>query len=146
MSKSEDFGIVKYLGFEENACRLVILLPEHFPTHGPDQQVILRTILPIGIIETEKMLVPKKHKGLIAYAQPQSLLVSDEDRDRLLADTVNAPYIWKRDDGSGTWAVMQIWPIDLNDTFRAGFQVRGPTLRPRYSLCTTPRPPPWPCT
>ena len=57
-------------------------LAEGWSPDGPDQQVILRTILPIGIIETEKVLVPKKHKGLIAYAQPQSLSVSDEDRDR----------------------------------------------------------------
>ena len=56
---------------------------------------------------------------MITYAYPQTM--SDPKAEELLADPINEPFIWKRDDGS--WALVQTWPINFDDPFRKEFEV-----------------------
>jgi len=75
----------------------------------------LRTILPTGCVEDTKDVHPKTEGGLMCYTHPQHL--GAEDAEKYLA----TPFVWKRN--TGTFALVQIWPMRYNDTFRSDFKV-----------------------
>jgi len=120
-------------GFTEHTYRMVFPFEEHFAPHTPH----LLTIQPSGTVENDKVLEPKKEKGLITFSYPQN--ISDEaaalpvplhqdgntdgssaidGKGRNLCDTA---FVWRR--GDGTNALVQTWSTNLNETFRKDFEI-----------------------
>ena len=104
-------------GFVEYARRL--LFPYgNYCANSPH----LQTVLPSGIVENEKDLVPGDEKALIAYPYPQS--ISEENAIKFLITSAipgSSPYMWQRDDGSR--ALVQTWPTKYNDKFKKDFMI-----------------------
>merc|ERR1712194_218862 len=75
----------------------------------------LLTILPSGVIENDKELIPAKEGALIAYPYPQDIPEAKAQQH------LNTPFVWKRTDG--THAVVQTWPVKYNEKFHEGFGV-----------------------
>jgi len=121
-----------YGGFTEHTYRLVFPFEDKFAPDAPQ----LLTIVPSGVVENNKKLEPKKEKGLIAYAYPQS--ISDEfaelpveqqtscnvdssiavDGHETLRDTA---FVWRREDSTN--ALVQTWPTTLNEKFCQDFEM-----------------------
>jgi len=109
-----------YPGFTEHAYRLVFPFEDHFAPDAPQ----LLTVTPSGVVETKKMLKPKKGAGLIAYTYPQS--ISDELAEAPVTHQVDGSsmngsgcalrdtaFVWRRKDGTN--ALIQTCPTALND-------------------------------
>jgi len=122
-----------YPGFTEHTYRMVFPFEERFAPLAPH----LLTILPSGTVENDKVLEPRKEKGLITFAYPQD--ISDaaaelpvpqarEGNDdggsamngpgRKVCET---PFAWCRE--NGTNALVQTWPTNLNEKFRKEFEI-----------------------
>jgi len=100
--------VSSYQGFTEDAYRLVFDFQDKYKT-APR----LLTILPDGTIENEKDLNPIKEKGLIAYAYPQTTT------EVVARKHTKSPFVRERENGS--YALVQTWPTNYNDKFRADF-------------------------
>lgn len=75
----------------------------------------LKTILPNGVVENDHILSPEADGGLITFPYPQ-------DIEAPLAEKhLSTPFVWQRDDG--TYALVQTWTTDVNDSFRKTFDV-----------------------
>jgi len=109
-------GVRKFAGYTQSAYRLCF---NYEDKHGPEVPH-LTTILPNGVIETEKDLVPKPEKGLLAYAYTQTM-ASEEVATQHLA----SPYVWRREEGEqqGSYALVQTWTTNYNQSFRDSYTI-----------------------
>jgi len=133
--RTVDQAVRIYPAFTEHTYRIVFPFEEHFAPKAPH----LLTIVPSGTVENDKVLEPKKEKGLITFAYPQT--ISDEaaelpvpqpqdgsadgnsamdGKGRKLCET---PFVWCREDGTN--ALVQTWPTNLNEKFRQDFEIFG---------------------
>jgi len=130
----EDMEAVRvYHGFTEHTHRLIFPFEDKFAPETPH----LFTIVPSGVVENNKVLEPQKEKGLIAFAYPQSISdafaelpvgqqpvskvdssTAEAENNQVLSDTA---FVWRREDGTN--ALVQTWPINLNEKFRQDFEI-----------------------
>jgi len=118
--------VLQYKGFKEHAYRLLFPYEDNFP----DKEPALLTILPTGVIETTKILVPEKERGLLSYPFGQLI-----DKSVMEGQTVNyeqspwhgKPYTetpFVKDIRVGQQhALVQTWPTKINDTFKHDFKM-----------------------
>lgn len=104
-------GVQKYQGFTEHAYRLVFFYGEKYAHSGGPWH--LRTILPNGTVDQDRPLPPGAERGLICYPYKQSI------PEETAAQFQGSPWVWRREDGSN--ALVQTWPTQYNDSFRAKF-------------------------
>eukprot|EP00929_Paragymnodinium_shiwhaense_P106956 TRINITY_DN7287_c0_g1_i1.p1 TRINITY_DN7287_c0_g1~~TRINITY_DN7287_c0_g1_i1.p1 ORF type:complete len:2305 (-),score=471.63 TRINITY_DN7287_c0_g1_i1:133-7047(-) len=122
-------GVKVYKGFTEHAYRLVFPYTDQFPDKTPQHT----TILPNGVAENSKSLVPKAEEGLICYTYAQSIRADEENGkpvDEVAAPHLDTPYVWSRDDGS--YAVVQCWPTKFNQKFLETFQLATYSSDPMF--------------
>jgi len=130
---SDSRTIRKYPGFTEHTYRIVFPFEERFAPLAPN----LLTILPSGTVENNKVLEPKKDKGLITFAYPQT--ISDEaaelpvpqsqdgsgdssvDNDGKGRKVFDTEFVWRRQDGTN--ALVQTWATNINQQFRKDFEI-----------------------
>ena len=62
VAAANQVGLKIYLGFEERACRLVFPFEERFASGAPP---MLHTILPNGVLETEKVCIGERQIGVM---------------------------------------------------------------------------------
>ena len=103
-------------GFVEYARRLLFPYENHC-TNSPH----LQTILPTGIVENEKDLMPGDEKALIAYPYPQSISEENAIKFILISTSEYCPCMWQRDDGSV--ALVQTWSTKFNPKFKKEFTI-----------------------
>jgi len=104
-------GVQKYQGFIEHAYRMVFPYGEKYARSGGPWR--LRTILPNGTVDQDRPLPPGAERGLICYPYQQSL------PEETATQFQGSPWVWKRGDGSN--ALVQTWPTQFNDSFKAKF-------------------------
>eukprot|EP00928_Gymnodinium_smaydae_P073379 TRINITY_DN56587_c0_g1_i1.p1 TRINITY_DN56587_c0_g1~~TRINITY_DN56587_c0_g1_i1.p1 ORF type:complete len:282 (+),score=21.48 TRINITY_DN56587_c0_g1_i1:44-847(+) len=104
-----------YSGYVEHAYRLAFAHEDNYADCSPK----LLTILPSGVVETTRCLVPAKERGLMCYPYTQSIL--DDRAAHLLDIPEAAPFIFERPDG--TLALVQTWSKTYNRSFRNEFSI-----------------------
>lgn len=113
----DEEGVIKYDGFYENAYRLVFAYEERYADTAPQH---LLTILPSGIVETDKMLEAEPERGLIAYCYVQMIEPNKVESLRQTHGDAVDPFIIRREDGS--FVVVQCWPTKYNEAWKKGFR------------------------
>ena len=108
-------AVRRYRGFVENAYRLAFEYADSFD-NGPRAAPILRTILPSGVVETEKELEPKPEAAIMGYATAPQTVTAE-----VAARHGDSPFVWRRADGSH--ALVQAWKTKLNASFRESFAI-----------------------
>ena len=103
-----------YTGFKEHAYRLVFHYGDKFPQTPPP---MLNTILPSGVLENNRELVPVAEKGLMCYGFAQTIL-PEKAKD---LPATKQPFVWERADG--TLALVQTWSTSVNEKFKEQFEV-----------------------
>jgi hypothetical protein len=120
-------------GFNEHAYRLVFPYEDHFPGQEPD----LVTILPNGVVENTKKLIPEKERGLIAYTYSQKIEATDMENKKI-SDSQSqyndktypeTPFV-KTLPGN-KYALVQTWPTKFNDKFKQDFELSDTNPNPK---------------
>jgi len=105
-----------YEGYTETAFRYVFPYNQQYLDKQEHLQNLI-TILPSGKRENDEKLLHNTEAGLISYTRCQTM---EEEIAKRHFDV--DLFVWPRDDGTGTFAVVQTWPVEINPTFQATFE------------------------
>lgn len=104
-----------HTGFTESAYRYVFAYKDMYKNKFKEGGPRLLTILPAGTRENDEPVAHNEEAGLIAYTYKQTM-----KPDLASTQTDASAFVWKRNDG--TYAVVQTWPVEINEKFRKTFE------------------------
>lgn len=116
--------VAKYAGFQETVSRVVFHYGDKFLDKAPH----LLTILPNGVIETYKTLIPAEDGGLITFPYPQ-FFQNDDTRTKKVENSESSwngttydetPFVDFHDEKC---SLIQTWPVRVNEKFRKDFTI-----------------------
>jgi len=99
-----------YEGVTEHEYRLLFDYADKYSAH-PE----VRTVLPSGAVVGMGRLTPLAEEGLLAFAHPQDISAS------AAVPHLGSAFVWPR--GDSTHAVMQIWPVKCDSSFRESYEL-----------------------
>jgi len=120
VSKAHAAGLEVFHGFRERSYRLVY---ENEDANAEEKQI--ETMLPTGEIEMVKTFKPKKGRGLMTFAYPQTINKDRASRHVRRPLPEGPSHFIHHEDapGSSAYPLVQTWTVNINDNFRNEFEI-----------------------